>query len=229
MSEGLPLLVTRADPGGAATVERARAAGLDARHIPLFAARSLAWEAPRPVGFDAILLTSAQAVRLAGPQLAELATLPVHAVGEATAAAARAAGFKVAATGGQGARALTDAMASRKMARVLWLCGRDRTAVDAAGIAITPLPVYAVDATPPPPEWDDLISASAVIMAHSARGAKRIAELAGERRKHLTLLAISDAVAAVAGEGWAEKAVSGRPGNAAMLAEAHALCHKGSR
>lgn len=229
MSESLPLLVTRADPGGAATVERAQAVGLDARHIPLFTARSIAWEAPRAAGFDALLLTSSQAARLGGPKLATLANLPVHAVGEATASAARTAGLHVAMTGERDVRTLLDAMASQKIERVLWLCGRDRTAVDAKGIAITPLPVYAVDATPLPPEWDKLTAAPAIVMAYSARGAARIAELAGDRRKHLTLLAISAAVAAAAGKGWAEKAVSGRPDDAAMLAEAHALCHKGAR
>lgn len=229
MSESLPLLVTRADPGGAATVQRARAAGLDARHVPLFAARSIAWEAPQAAGFDALLLTSAQAARLGGPQLATLADLPVHAVGEATASAARAAGLQVAATGEQDIRTLLDAMVSQKIERVLWLCGRDRTTVDVAGIAITPLPVYAVNATLPPPEWAGLTAAPAIVMVHSARGAGRIADLAGEQRKHLTLLAISAAVAAAAGEGWAGKAVSCRPDDAAMLAEAHALCHKGSR
>ncbi len=229
MSESLPLLVTRADPGGAKTFERARAEGLDARHIPLFAARPVAWEAPQAAGFDAILLTSAQAARLGGPQLAGLASLPVHAVGEATASAARAAGLRVSVTGERDVRTLLDGMASPKTQRLLWLCGRDRTAVDAQGIAITPLPVYAVDATPPPPEWDRSIAAPAIVMAHSARGAARIAELAGDRRKHLTLLAISTAVAAEAGEGWAAKAVSRRPDDAAMLAEAHALCHKGPR
>lgn len=229
MSEGLPLLVTRADPGGAATVERARAAGFDARHVPLFAAHPLAWDVPQAAGFDALLLTSSQAARLGGPQLATLANLPVHAVGEATASAARTAGLHVAMTGERDVRALLDGMASQKIERVLWLCGRDRTAVDAKGIAITPLPVYAVDATPPPPEWAELIAAPAIVMAHSARGAMRIADLAGDRRKHLTLLAISAAVAAAAGEGWAAKAVSRRPDDAAMLAEAHALCHKGGR
>jgi uroporphyrinogen-III synthase len=64
-------------------------------------------------------------------------------------------------------------------------------------------------------------------MAHSARGAARIAELVGGERKHLTLLAISAATASAAGEGWAEKAVAARPDDAAMLAEAPALCHKG--
>lgn len=229
MSSGLPLLVTRADPGGLATVRRAQAEGLDARHVPLFTARPLDWEAPDPAHFEGLLLTSAQAVRLAGPRLAALANLPVHAVGEATAAAARAAGLEVATVGDTDGRALLDAMASQAIARVLWLCGRDRTALAATGIAITPIPVYAVDAAPPPREWDRLIAAPALIVAHSTRGAKRIADLAGDRRKHLTLLAISAAVAAAAGEGWAEKAVSGRPDDAAMLAEAHALCHKGPR
>lgn len=229
MSKGLPLLVTRADPGGATTVERARGAGLDAHHLPLFAARPLDWTVPDPERFDALLLTSAQAARLAGPGLATLAGLPVYAVGEATGDAARAAGLEVVVVGEQDARMLLDAMASRAIARLLWLCGRDRTRFDAAGIMLTPRPVYAVDAVPPPPEWNALIAAPAVAMAHSARGAARIAELAGAGRKHLTLLAISPAVAAAAGEGWAEKAVSRRPDDAAMLAEAHALCHKGDK
>jgi len=229
VSEGLPLLVTRADPGGATTVRRARAEGLDARHVPLFAARPLDWVAPDPAHFEALLLTSARAARLAGPHLAALANLPVHAVGDATATAARAAGLDVVAVGNKGGRALLDTMASRAIGRVLWLCGHDRTALDVKGIAITPLPVYAVDPAPPPAEWDGLLAAPAVIMAHSMRGAQRIADLAGDRRKHLTLLAISASVAAAAGEGWAAKAVSGRPDDAAMLAEAHALCHKGFR
>ena len=229
MNAGLPLVVTRADPGGMATVERAQRAGLDARHLPLFAARPLDWQAPDPARFDALLLTSAQAVRLAGTDLKALAGLPVHAVGAATADAARLAGLTVAAIGDTDARTLLDAMASEAVGPVLWLCGRERTALDAAGIAVTPLAVYAVDAVPPPFEWDALTAAPAVVMAHSARGAARIADLAGDRRKHLTLLAISPAVAAAAGEGWAVKAISVRPDDAAMLAEAHALCHKGAQ
>jgi uroporphyrinogen-III synthase len=229
MIGSLPLLVTRADPGGAATVERARQAGLDARHLPLFAARPLDWEVPDPAAFDALLLTSAQAARLGGPGLAALADLHVYAVGEATADAARQFGLTVAAVGQNDARTLVGAMASSSIGRLLWLCGRERTVLEAAGIALTAIPVYAVDVVPPPPGWDALITAPAVVMAHSARGATRIAKLAGDRRKHLTLLAISAAVAAAAGEGWAKKAISEHPDDGAMLAEAHALCHKGAQ
>lgn len=223
----LPLLVTRPDPGGAATVERARSLGLDARHLPLFAARAMAWTAPYTTAFDALLVTSAQAIRLAGPDLAHLAALPVYAVGAATAAAAEAAGLAVAMIGATNGRDLLDAMTSNKIQRILWLCARDRTALTVADAELVPLPCYAVDPLAPPPEWAALIIAPAVLMAHSARGARRLAELVGAERAHLSLAAISAAVADAAGGGWAAVAVADRPDDAAMLAQADALCHKG--
>ncbi|NIJ39195.1 uroporphyrinogen-III synthase [Sphingopyxis panaciterrae] len=226
---GLPLIVTRPDPGGAATVARAATLGLDAHHMPLFAAHALSWTAPDPADFDAMLLTSAQAVRLAGADLGRLAALPVHAVGAATAQAARGAGLSVAMTGESDAQDLLDAMAAQAIGRILWLCGRDRSAFDARGAWLTCLPCYAVDPVPPPAGWPRLIAAPAVLLAHSTRGAARIADLAGVARKHLKLVAISAKAAAAAGDGWAMIAISDRPDDAAMLAEAHALCHKGGK
>jgi uroporphyrinogen-III synthase len=225
MSEGRPLIVTRADPGGTATVERAKALGLDARHVPLFAARPVEWMVPAG-DFDALLLTSAQAIRLAGARLGRLAGLPVYAVGAATAAAAEAAGLAVAMTGARGAQTLIDAMASQNIARTLWLCARDRSAFDARGMTLVALPVYTVDPVEPPAGWTDAIAAPAVLFAHSARGAQRIADLAGAARGHLALVAISAAVAEAAGGGWAEIAIAGQPDDASMLAAAHDLCQK---
>ena len=225
MSEGLPLLVTRPEPGCAATVARARGLGLDARTLPLFAARALDWAVPDAHDHDALLLTSAQAARLGGAGLAALAALPVYAVGEATAAAARDAGFGVAAVGDRDVQALIDGMASLGKRRILWLCGRDRSAF-ATELTVTALPVYAVDPVDPPAGWRDSIAAPAVVVAHSARIAARVADLAGAARKHLTLLAISPAAAEAAGDGWVEKAICARPDDAAMLAEAVRLCHK---
>ena len=51
------------------------------------------------------MLTSANAIRHGGAGLERLRSLPVHAVGEATAAAAREAGFAVAGIGEGGCRA----------------------------------------------------------------------------------------------------------------------------
>ncbi|WP_447765574.1 uroporphyrinogen-III synthase [Sphingopyxis panaciterrae] len=229
MTRGLPLIVTRPDPGGVTTVDRARALGLDARHMPLFAAHSLAWAAPDPSDFDALLITSAQAARLAGADIGRLASLPVHAVGAASARAAAAAGLSVAVVGESDAQHLLDAMTSQGIWRILWLCGRDRSAFDPRGAALVPLVCYAVDPIEPLAGWEELIAAPAVLLAHSAHGAARIAEIVGAARKHLRLIAISAGAAAAAGEGWGAVAVAGRPDDAAMLAEAHALCHKGRK
>jgi len=226
MTGGAPLIVTRPEPGNSVTVERARAAGFDARAMPLFAARPLDWTPPLAADFDALLLTSASAVRLAGPGLASLSSLPVHAVGTATAETARAAGLTVAMTGTSDAQQLLDGMASQNIRSILWLCGRDRTAFEVGGAAITPLPCYAVDRIAPPDEWAGLIAAPAMLLAHSVRAAGYISELVGVARGHLALVAISPKVAAAAGEGWGDVANAGQPDDAAMLAQAHALWHK---
>lgn len=226
MTAGLPLIVTRADPGGAATVARAKALGLDARPMPLFAARAVEWAVPAG-DFGALLLTSAQAVRLAGPGLAALAGTPTYAVGAATAAAAEAAGLDIAMIGPGDAQSLIDIMASQKVEPILWLCGRDRSAFDAGGMALAALPVYEVEPVAPPPGWAATIAAPAVLLAHSARGAERVAGLVGTARGHLSLVAISGAVAEAAGGGWAEIAIAVQPDDASMLAAAHILCQKG--
>ncbi|SKB42455.1 uroporphyrinogen-III synthase [Sphingopyxis flava] len=227
MSKGLPLIVTRPDPGGATTVLRARKVGLDARHCPLFAVHPLAWTVPDPVQFDALLLTSAQAARLGGEGLARLAALPVHAVGPATADAACAAGLNVVEVGAADGQTLIGAMTSRGIKRILWLCARDRTRFDARGAAISAIACYAADAIAPPADWPALIDAPAVLLAHSRRAAERIAELVPGSRGHLALGAISVKAASAAGAGWAKVAVAERPDDAAMLALARALCHKG--
>lgn len=229
MSTGLPLIVTRPDPGGAATVGRAKALGLDARHLPLFAAKPLPWRPPATEGFDALLVTSAQAARLAGPDLARLASLPVYAVGSATADALEAAGLRVEMAGSTDGQDLLGAMTSQKIYKILWLCARDRSTFDTLGATLVPLPCYAVDPVDPPSAWAQTIAAPAVLLAHSMRGAERISGLVGGARAHLRLAAISPKVAAAAGAGWSEVAIAARPDDAALLAQAHALCHKGQK
>lgn len=229
MSSGLPLIVTRPDPGGAATVGRAKALGLDARHQPLFAANPMAWTPPAIEGFDALLVTSAQAARLAGPDLARLAALPVYAVGSATAEALEAAGLRVEMAGSTDGQDLLGVMTSRKIRNILWLCARDRSSFDTLGAALVPLPCYAVDPIDPASEWAQMIAAPAVLLAHSMRGAARISELVGASRAHLRLAAISPKVAGAAGAGWDAIGVAERPDDAALLAQAYALCHKGQK
>lgn len=225
----LPVIVTRPEPGNAATVARFAALGIAARAMPLFAATPLPWTAPDPGDHDALLLTSAQAVRLAGPDLARLVSLPVHAVGAATAAAAEAAGLTVVAAGAGDAQRVIDAMTSSENPRILWLCGRDRSDLEARGARLSPLPCYTVDPVDPPADWERLVAGPAILLAHSARGAARIAALTEDRRDALALVAISAAAARAAGSGWASVTVTERPDDAAMVTAAVDLCKKGEK
>lgn len=229
MTTAPPVIVTRPEPGNAATVARFAARGLVADGIPLFVARGLAWDTPDPRDFDVLLLTSAQAVRFAGPGLKALGGLPVHAVGSATAAAAEAAGLRVARVGATDGQALIDAMTPEERQRILWLCGRERSVFNVRGAALTALPCYGVDPIDPPASWAGLTGEPALILAHSSRGAARIAALTEGRRGHLSLVAISAKAAAAAGGGWAGIAVTPTPDDAAMVTTAHHLWQKAQK
>lgn len=229
MNGGLPLIITRPSPGAEASAARAIAMGIDAHALPLLAARVLAWRSPDPAGFDALLLTSARAPNLAGTAIAALSTLPCYAVGEATAAAARAAGLAPVQTGSGDAQHLLDAMVAARRCRILWPCGRDHIMLAAGGAMLVPLPCYAVDPVEPPPLWHAMIARPAVIAVHSARAARHLSERVGGMRNYLKLAVISPAVAVAAGSGWAEIAVADTPDDAALLAKARALCHKGEQ
>ena len=134
------VLVLRPEPGASATVERARARGLEAIALPLFEIEPLAWDAPEASSFDGVLLTSANAVRCGGDPLKGLRGLPAYAVGMATAEAAREAGFDIASTGEAGVDRLLGSIDPDL--KLLHLAGEDRRAPDGATQEITFIPVY---------------------------------------------------------------------------------------
>src|SRR3954462_6722677 len=98
----IPLVVIRPQPAAAAPAAAAAALGFTPRVFPLFEIQPISWEPPDAGEIDALLIGSANAVRHAGPVLAEFRGKPVYAVGETTAAAARAAGLTIAALGNGG-------------------------------------------------------------------------------------------------------------------------------
>ncbi|MGI4732615.1 MAG: uroporphyrinogen-III synthase [Janthinobacterium lividum] len=212
-----PVAVLRPEPGNAATAARVEARGWSAIRLPLFSTRACPWAVPDPAGFDALLLTSANAPRLAGPGLARLAALPVLAVGAATADAARAAGLQVRLTGTGDAASLVEQARAIEVARALHLAGRDRIA--ASPVVAQTVTVYASDAVEPGPDiLRDL--AGTVALLHSPRAAARFVRLidhAQVSRATLRVVALSPAVAAAAGDGWDRVAVAAVPGDAALL------------
>ena len=90
------ILITRPEPGLSETVRAVEAMGLEAVACPLLRIRRHRPRLPHAGALDAILLTSGQAVApLAEAASADTALrdLPLFAVGDATAARARATGF----------------------------------------------------------------------------------------------------------------------------------------
>ncbi len=221
------LLVLRPELGAAATVERARALGLEACAAPLFTIAPLAWDAPDPRAHDALMLTSAQALRHAGDALGLYRALPAYAVGEASAAAARAAGFGAVHAGPSDADALLADMARAGITRPLHLAGREHIAAAHPALTITRRIVYAAEPVAALPlTARDALAAGAVALLHSPRAAAvfaRLADQAGLAREPLAIACLSPAVAAAAGGGWRTVAIADRPREPALLAAAAAI------
>lgn len=212
------LLIVRPEPGAGATLAMAKQMGLDAVAIPLFAVQPIGWDAVEPSDFSGIVATSANAFRHGGEQLETLKGLPVHAVGEATAQAARDAGFTVTTIGESGRIALGERL---PVGRMLHLAGADHLPVGSAE-AVT---VYASRPIEPPPVLD---AAGAVVMVHSPRAGKRLAELV-EERASTAIAAISDKAAQACGPGWEHVEVASSPREPALLALAAKLCQNQGR
>ena len=171
------LAVVRPEPGNAATADRAEARGLTVLRLPFFAVRRVGWLAPDPADHDALLLTSANAVRHGGPQLDRLRILPVIAVGQATAAAARLAGFDVMLAGNADAARLIVQAERLGIARALHLGGRERT-ISVQGPISAAITVYASEQRTISAEQAAALTGT-VVLLHSARAAERLAELIG--------------------------------------------------
>lgn len=219
-------LVLRPQPGADASAARLRAMGFDPVVAPLFMLAPVEWALPEaPVA--AVLMTSASAARLAGPQLGALVHLPLYAVGAATAEAARTAGFRDIVTGPGDAAALAPLVAH---APVLHLAGVAHRA-DALPAGLVRRIVYAdTPVAALPGAVAEAARDGAVALLHSPRAAARFAALAGPAgvdRRRIALAAISAAAAEAAGGSWADVAVAAQPREAALLAVAARLCDQG--
>lgn len=217
----MPLAVLRPGPGNTATAHAIAALGRRAIRLPLFRIVSLPWDAPPAAAHDALILTSANGVRQAGVALASYTALPVHAVGAATAAAARAAGLRVMATGDADGQALLDAAERAGVRRALLLTARDR-AVERHPVLSAVRAVYASDAIE---GIDAAALAGSVALVHSRRAARRLAELVTDRGT-VAVAAIAPAVAAMLGDGWRAVTIADRPDDPAIVAAAAALADR---
>jgi uroporphyrinogen-III synthase len=218
-----PLAIVRPEPGGSATAKAARRLGLQPLVMPLFEIRPLEWNPPDAGGFDALLFTSANAIRQGGPRLDALLGLPAHCVGEATARAARDYGFKVASVGSGRVDPLLESLPAE--IRLLHLGGLHRREPKTPRQSIRVIPVYAAEELAVPQGFREV--EECVVAAHSPRAAARVGELVDElglRRGRIALAAISREAAEAAGTGWEVVLSANEPDDAALLAIAAELC-----
>jgi uroporphyrinogen-III synthase len=222
------LLALRPEPGLAATLERAAALGLNATGCALSEIRAAPWACPDPSRYDGLLVGSANALLHGGPQLAALRDKPVYAVGEATAEAARAAGFAVAMVGSGGLQGVLDAILAPM--HLLRVAGEEHVPLTPPeGVSFDTVIAYRSVTLPLDPAAALLASGEALVLLHSAATARHFAaecDRLGLERARITLAALGPRIAAAAGAAWGAVHTAATPDEAALLALAVDLCQK---
>lgn len=230
-----PILAIRPEPGLSSTLALGRRMGLAMHGFALSRVAPVEWEMPSLARFDALLIGSANAMRLGGENLARLTKLPVHAVGEATAREARAAGFAVERLGKGGLQTVLDAV--EPPVHYLRLVGNEY--VDLAwpdGVSFEPVQVYEVQPRRFLDKSARLLEGKTIVLLHSAAMTRQFCaecERLGVDRSRITLAAMGERIAEPARApdqgGWAAIHTSSQPSDEALLAMAEGLCQKSLR
>lgn len=219
-------LALRPEPGLAATLEKARAMGLAITGHALSEIRAVAWDCPDPADIDGLLIGSANAILHGGPHLARLTGKPVYAVGEATAAAARAAGFTVAMTGTGGLQGVLDAISAR--CHLLRIAGEEHVPLTPPeGVSFAEVIAYRSVMLPLDPVATLLASGETLVLLHSAATAAHFAaecDRLGVPRERVAVAALGPRIAVAAGAGWGAVHPAARPDEAALLQLVFDLC-----
>ena len=224
------VLVLRPEPGASATADLARNLGLVPILAPMARVVPEPWSVPDAAGFDAVLLGSANALRHAGPQLAALRALPALVVGEATAAAAQAAGFVVERTGKGSLQTVLDDLASAPgPRRLLRLAGAEQVElVLPLGVTMVTRIVYRVDYQGLPEQAVRALGERAVVLLHSGAAARHFAAECDRLRVdrgNIGVAALAPRIAEAAGPGWRHVGIAPRPDDTALLELARDMCH----
>ncbi|WP_295636497.1 uroporphyrinogen-III synthase [Novosphingobium sp.] len=224
----LPVVTIRPEPGLSATLAQGRALGLAIHGFALFESQPVDWTPPDPKPYTALLAGSAALFRLGGPGLEALHTLPVHAVGESTAQAARAAGFAVAGTGEGGLDVLVGQLPPGQYVR---LAGEAHVPLHPApGVEIDTRVVYRMATRAFPPDLVHLLAPPALVLLHSGEAARHFAaECRRNRidRSAIMLACLAPRIAEMVDTGWASVAVAPQRSDFALLALARQMCQTG--
>lgn len=222
---GAKVWITRAQPGADVTAGRVAALGFEPIARPLLEVRQLSPTLDLE-GVAALAFTSANGVRAFAALTAERSR-PVVTVGEATAQAARAAGFARVASADGDVVALAAMIAAAPPDGPMLHAGARQPAGDlvgdlaARGVEMRQVAVY--ETVPTPAASDPTTADEAeIVLLHSPRAARLLAELLRKRpREDLAAVCLSPAVAApLAGR---RLAIAEHPDEAALLAALRSL------
>jgi uroporphyrinogen-III synthase len=237
----MAVLVTRAHPDDQATAAGLRARGFQVLLAPMLRFEPVAFHDDEDARYGAVIVTSANALRGIAPHIkaSRLLKLPLFAVGEHTAAAARGLGFENVIPANGDATALRDlvlasvkAKALKKGSTLLYLAGAD-LARDLAGelgergfTVVTHTTYRMIPLSTLPRETCDAFSANQVeaVLHYSRRSARAFLEAARAAGVEISALAIpqcciSAAVASVVRDAGAMQVmVAATPDETALFA-----------
>jgi uroporphyrinogen-III synthase len=215
----MAVLVTRPHPDDETTAAALRARGFEVLRAPMLRFEPVAFHDDEDARYGAVVVTSANALRGIAPHLrgSRLLKLPLFAVGEHTASAARGIGFEKVIPANGDATALRDLVLAsvkakelKKSGTLLYLAGAD-LARDLAGelgergfSVVTHTTYRMVPLSSLPRETCDAFAANQVeaVLHYSRRSARAFLEAARAAGVEISALAIpqcciSDAVASV--------------------------------
>jgi uroporphyrinogen-III synthase len=238
----MAVLVTRPYPDDEATAGALRARGFEVLRAPMLRFAAVPFQDDADVRYDAVIVTSANALRAIEPQLkgSRLLELPLFAVGEHTAAAARSAGFGQVIAAKGGAASLRDLVLSgvkskqlKRASTLLYLAGAD-LARDLAGelgekgFTVVTHTTYRMIPVPSlPPEICDAFVAHQVeaVLHYSRRSARAFLDAARAGGVEISVLAlpqycISAAVASILRDAGATQVTSAASADETALLEA---------
>ena len=212
--------VTRAEPGASRTAARLQAMGFEPIIAPMLAIENLTPPVPDLAPFNVLAFTSINGVA-AFAALTRERDRPVFAVGDATAQAARDAGFADVRSASGDLHALARLISSELNDAVVLVPQAEIPAGDfdaaladsgARHVSIQPLIVYRARPTTvaAPTTFD-------AILIHSPRAAKRLAEQGAARLSHAVTVCISAAAAAPLVALGLAPAVARTPDEASLL------------
>ena len=209
--------MTRTEPGASRTAARLTALGFEPLIAPVLTVRPIVQPAPDLTDIRALAFTSPNGVA-AFADLMPDRSLPVFAVGDATAERARQAGFATVTSASGALPDLAWLIAGEATGKVLVPGARepagDLDALLNGAVETVILPVYEATATraKPPHAFD-------AVLVHSPRAAQAVAGALGRNGGAGRLaVAISAAAAApLAAAGFAEIRTAGAPTDAAVL------------